>query len=264
MKVLSLFDGISGAKVALDRVGINCTYICSEIDKFATEVSLYHYSDMIRLGNINLVNFEKIGKVDLLIGGPPCQDLSIAKLNRSGLTGKNSSLFFKYLEALNKCNPTWFIMENVASMNNEDKNLISNKLGVNPTMINSSLLTAQSRKRYYWCNFEVDQPTDLGIKLQDILQNGYTDREKSYCLDACYYKGACSNPYHQSGRRQMVYDENKKYRLLTPIECERLQGYPDGYTKHGTKKDISNTQRYKMLGNSFTVPVIEHILRGIK
>lgn len=263
MKVLSLFDGISGARLALQRCKIKHDYICSEIDKFAIDVSRYHCDNSIRIGDVKEVNFNKIGDVDLLIGGPPCQDLSLSKKDRKGLVGKNSSLFFKYIEALNICNPKYFIMENVASMRDSDRDTISSYLGVSPISINSSLFTAQLRNRYYWCNFLVEEPKNLGIKLQDILETGNTDREKSYCIDACYYKGASPSFYHRSNRRQMVI-ECGKYRILTPIECERLQTYPDNYTQLGLNKSISKTQRYKMLGNSFTVSVIEHILRGIK
>lgn len=265
MNVLSLFDGISAANFVLKQLNISCNYFSSEIDKYAEAVSNYHFNQ-IRLGDVTEINFKKLPKIDLLIGGPPCQDLSIAKANRTGLGGEQSSNFLYYSNALDICKPKYFIMENVASMRSIDIETISTLLGVQPILIDSSIVTAQLRKRLYWCNFTVKQPKDLNIKLKDIIQSGTTDREKSYCLDASYYKGPCSKPYFLSGRRQQIL-EKSEYRMLTPIECERLQGFSDNYTKIGKfsteEKNISNTQRYKMLGNSFTVPVIKHLISHI-
>ena len=195
-----------------------------------------------------------------------CQGISISKLNRQNLNDPRSALFFKFVEAIQILKPKYFILENVASMNKETRQTFSQYVGVEPIEIDSTLLTAQSRKRLYGCNFKVEQPQDKNIKLSDIIESGKADRQKAYCLDASYYKGPCSNPYHQSGRRQQIL-EGSAYRMLTPVECERLQGYLDNYSKYGKINNkitvISNTQRYKMLGNSFTVPVIAHILKHL-
>lgn len=269
MNVLSLFDGISAANLALKELNIPCNYISSEIDKYSEAISKYHFNQ-VRLGDIRHIThiFRTLPKIDLLIGGPPCQDLSISKKNRKGLGGEKSALFIYYINALEICKPKYFIMENVASMREIDIENITNLLGVKPININSSLLTAQLRNRLYWCNFPVEQPPDLNIELSSILENGITDRKKSYCIDACYYKGASVDFYHKKGRRQLILDKyHPQYRMLTPIECERLQGFPDDFTKIGKflniEKGISKTQRYKTLGNSFTVPVIKHIISHI-
>lgn len=334
MNVLSLFDGISCGRVALERAGIKVdTYYASEIDKYAIKITQKNYPDTVQLGDVNDIDFTKFtNKIDLLLGGSPCTDLSIAKKNREGLKGKDSSLFWKYAEALNTIKPKWFIFENVASMKKEDKDIITKTLGVEPIMINSALVSAQQRKRLYWTNIPgIQQPKDKHIYLQDILESEYTDRLKSYCIDASYFKGTNLEQYLEKKRRQVVFDkpfkvgqfnsggqgdrvyaiegksvtlsangggrgaktglylipvqydrkneigkelekaiiliasdwrelniEEMYIRKLTPIECERLQTLPDNYTE-----GISNTQRYKCLGNAWTVDVIVHILKHI-
>lgn len=312
MRVISLFDGISCARVALDRAGIPVeVYYASEIDKYAIQISQKNYPDIVQLGNVQDIAPEEpikhwVGDVDLLIGGSPCQDLSIAKKDRKGLDGERSGLFWEYVRILNEVKPKYFILENVASMSKESKDKISEILGVEPIMIDASLVSAQSRKRLFWVGklqsdgtykqVDIPLPDDKGIILKDILENADTDRLKSYCIDASYYKGANWKQYKEKGRRQLVVatlDEGtwaKRYeqirrvygedglaptiptgtgggvipkvfqknmiRKLTPIECERLQGLPDNYTE-----GVSNTQRYKALGNAFNVDVVAHILK---
>lgn len=299
MNVLSLFDGIAGAYQALKNIGLSIeNYYASEIDKYAIQIAKTNHLDIVQLGDINNIDVKNLPSIDLLIGGSPCQDLSIAKNKRKGLVGLKSKLFYKYIDIKNILKPKYFLLENVASMSDESKNLMSKLVGVNPIMINSSLLTAQNRKRFYWTNIKVVQPFDKKIYLQDILEDGFTEKIKSYCLTASYYKCGSLKDYFLKHRRQLVFDKPVKIgfiksdsqgqriydingksvclsansggwghntglyktgnyiRKLTPVECERLQGYPDNYTK-----GISNTQRYKCLGNSFTVPVIAHILR---
>jgi DNA (cytosine-5)-methyltransferase 3A len=246
----------------------------------------------------------------LLIGGSPCQDLSVAKRNGKGLDGNKSGLFFEYLRILNKVKPKYFILENVASMKAIDRDKISKYLfDIEPIKICSSLLTAQMRKRLYWVGslqedgsykkVDIQQPEDKGIVLKDIIESGDTERLKSYCITATYSR-ACPEDYFNHGQRQLIfkkpvrvghfnkggqgdriysvdgksvclsangggrgaktglYEIKELVRKLTPIECERLQGFPDNYSE-----GISNTQRYKALGNSFTVPIIKHILQNI-
>jgi len=299
MKVLSLFDGISCARVALERAGIPVeTYYASEIDKYAIQVSHKNYPDIQNLGSV--VGLDVLPtEIDLLVGGSPCQDLSIAKKDRKGLDGERSGLFWEYVRILKEVEPKYFILENVASMPKEAKDLITKEMGVEPIMIDASLVSAQSRKRLFWTNIpKVTLPEDRGIILKDIIENADTDRLKSYCIDASYYKGANWKQYKEKGRRQLVVatlDEGtwaKRYeqirrvygveglaptiptgtgggvipkihsenqiRKLTPVECERLQGLPDNYTE-----GISNTQRYKCCGNAFNVDVVAHILKFI-
>lgn len=152
MRVLSLFDGISCGRVALERAGIPVEYYyASEIDKYAIKVALKNYPDTIELGDINAIDFKSLaGKIDLIIGGSPCQDLSVAKKNREGLSGKRSGLFWKFVEAVETIQPRFFLLENVASMSKENKDTITKALGVEPILINSSLVSAQQRKRLYW------------------------------------------------------------------------------------------------------------------
>jgi len=196
MKVLSLFDGISCARVALERVGIPVEeYYASEIDNYAIEVSKKNWPEIIYLGCVKNISIEKpacvrptiTGEIDinLLIGGSPCQDLSIAKKNRKGLEGDRSGLFWEYVRILNEIKPKYFILENVASMPKEAKELISKTLGVEPIMINAGLVSAQNRKRLFWVGkindrggyeqIQIDQPEDRGILLKDILQKNVKD-----------------------------------------------------------------------------------------
>jgi len=332
MKVLSLFDGISGAAQALKELGVDCEYYASEVDKYAIQVSKANHPNIIQIGDVNNVKFEDFVGFDLLVAGFPCQDLSVAKRDGKGLEGARSGLFSKCLEALEICKPKYFLFENVNSMKKEWKDKISELLGVEPIMINSALLTAQMRKRLYWTNIpNIQQPEDKGTVLKDIIESVDTERLKSYCITATYSR-ACPEDYFNHGQRQLIFKANngkrvevdllkdfyafrevrteegkrkraefrkltgldstkrgpgdKKFipkndgkanclttglgiegvikikemvRKLTPIECERLQGFPDNYSE-----SVSNSQRYKALGNSFTVPVIKHILSFIK
>ena len=174
MNVLSLFDGISCARVALDRAGIEVNaYMASEIDKNAIKVSNKNYPDIIRVGSV--VGLEVEGQIDLLIGGSPCQDLSIAKKGRKGLDGDRSGLFWEYVRIMKECKPQWFILENVASMPQADRDIITREMGVEPVMFNASLVSAQSRKRLFWTNIPFTLPEDKGILLKDILQSNVDD-----------------------------------------------------------------------------------------
>jgi len=191
MNVLSLFDGISCARVALDRAGIEVNaYMASEIEKNAIKISEKNYPDIIRVGSV--VRLEVEGQVDLLIGGSPCTDLSIAKKDRKGLEGDKSCLFWEFVRIKKECNPQWFILENVASMPKADRDIITREMGVEPVMFNASLVSAQCRKRLFWTNIPFDLPADRGIMLKDILQpDGEVDERmvvkgKAYCLSATY------------------------------------------------------------------------------
>ena len=274
MKILSLFDGISGAYVALQRAGIKIEkYYASEIDKYTVAVSKYNFPNIIRLGDVKNVKAKDLPKIDLLIGGSPCQDLSCANPNGKGLVGKKSGLFYEYLRILKEVRPKYFLLENVASMKKKDKEIIIELLGVEPVMINSALVSAQHRKRLYWTNIPITKlPEDKHIYLKDILEAGDTDREKSYPITATYMN-AIPKDYFEKSQRQLIFItkgmNEKKVRKLTPVECERLQTYPDNFTQYGIFEDgeikeVSNTQRYKMLGNSFTVDVIAWILKHLK
>ena len=168
MNVLSLFDGISCGQIALERAGIKVEkYYASEIKPSAIKCTQTNYPNTIQLGDVTKLDLNKIDKIDLLIGGSPCQDLSIANVinrgNQDGLDGKKSSLFFEYVRILKQLKPKYFLLENVANMKNKDKELISNILGVETIKINSNLVSYQNRSRYYWTN--IPNVTEPKIKI---------------------------------------------------------------------------------------------------
>lgn len=301
MRVLSLFDGCGMAYQALKNMGVTVTsYDACEIDKYAIQVAKKNHPDINHLGDVRLYN--PAYKIDLLIGGSPCQNLSAAG-NGTGLEGAQSGLFYEYARILEETKPDWFVLENVASMSRKNRDIISQTLGVEPVKIDSALVSAQSRKRYYWTNIpNITQPEDRQIYLKDIIEDGVVDRDKSYCVSASFTTTVDLHQYFNKRRMQVVFKpdrigelnscsrgqrvyslEGKSITLsastggwgtlmglyldkscarrLTPVECERLQTLPDNYTQFGAgDKEISRTQRYKMLGNGFTVAVIEHIL----
>ena len=196
MKVLSLFDGISCLRVALGDRPVE--YLASEIDKNAIKIAMKNYPTTKQLGNV--CDISGISDLDLLCGGSPCTDLSIAKKGREGLKGDRSKLFYEYVRILKESKPKWFILENVASMPKKDKDIITEILGVEPVMINAALVSAQNRKRLFWTNIPVvGLPPDRNILLKDILQpDSEVDERmvmkgKSYCLTANYFKATESN-----------------------------------------------------------------------
>jgi site-specific DNA-cytosine methylase len=307
INVMSCFDGISCGRVALQNVRIPVNkYFAFEIDKYSIKISEKNHPDITHLGDIkNWKFFDQLPKIDLLIGGSPCQGFSVAG-DGLNFDDPRSKLFFEFVNILNyqrtKNPKIKFLMENV-TMVPKWRDTISYYLGVEPVEINSSLVSAQNRKRLYWANWKIEQPKDKGIILQDIIEEGFVDREKSYCLDANYWKGGNPFNYFEKSRRQLVFDRpmmigkanginghdilkrvysqfgksptltshtggNQEpkidvneinWRKLTPLECERLQTLPDNYTE-----GVSNTQRYKMLGNGWTVDVITGILEQMR
>jgi len=268
MNVLSLFDGMSCGRIALEKCGFQVDkYFASEIDKYAIKVAKENYPDTIHLGDVRDVwwpeTFDGV-KIDLLIGGSPCQGFSFAG-KQLNFDDPRSKLFWEFVRLLKECKPKYFLLENV-KMKQQSMDVITEALGVEPIFINSSLVSAQNRQRYYWTNIPMDGlPEDKGIKLRDILEDGFVDRDKSHCLDANYFKGGNLKSYFEKHRRQLVFSkdsivvEDMTWRKLTPLECERLQTVPEGYTSC-----VSNTQRYKMLGNGWTVDVVAHIMKGME
>jgi len=276
INVLAPFNGCSGAMLALRANNIPIkTYVSLETDKYANTVSQANWGNTVwQMGDVREFS-EKLYResylekhpFDLLIGGSPCQDVSFAGHQKGLVPGTRSSLFFEYVRLLEQFKPKYFLLENVR-MKQENQDIISEALGVQPIKINSSLLTAQNRVRYYWTNIpQSDLPDDKGVVLQDILEDdGYSaDRDKSFCIDANYFKGGNLKSYFEKHRRQLVFSpeglaaDKPMWRKLLPLEVERLQGMPDNYTAH-----VSNTQRYRMVGNGFTIPVISHLLKGMR
>jgi DNA (cytosine-5)-methyltransferase 3A len=203
MNVLSLFDGLSCGQLALNRACIKYNkYFASEVDKYAIAVTQHNFPKTIQLGDVLQVRDKDLPKIDLLIGGSPCQGFSFAG-KQLNFDDPRSKLFFEFVRLLEECQPKYFLLENV-KMKKEYQDVISNYLGVEPIEINSALISAQNRKRLYWANIPVTQPEDKGILLKDVLEYGEVDRDKSYCIDANYFKGTSVENYKKKARRQLV------------------------------------------------------------
>ena len=318
MNYLSLFNGISCGNLAINRAGLPITnYFSSEIDTYANKITMKNFPNTIQLGSVLDVKAIDLPKIDVLIGGSPCQGFSFAG-KQLNFQDPRSKLFFEFVRLLKECQPKYFLLENV-KMKQGYQDFISDYLECEPIEINSSLVSAQNRKRLYWTNIPVTfLPKDKNIFLKDIifpdaeipcLHNiyggfnetkprlffdksptirtsaggghipslihsekalAYMDRvtangnnhceyghnsniknPKSQCITANFYKGV---PYN-------VLVTEKLIRKFHPIECERLQTLPDNYT---LCDGVSDTQRYKAIGNGWTVDVIAHIFSFIK
>lgn len=265
MNVLSLFDGMSCGQIALNKAGIKYdNYFASEIDEYAIRVTQANYPNTKQLGSITELDGAKLPKIDLLFGGSPCQSFSSAGKGL-GFDGK-SKLFWEYVRVLKETNPTYFLLENVV-MKKEWENIITEALGVKPITINSKVVCGANRPRLYWTNIpNIANIKDAGIKLIDVLENLNFDKapyvENYISNRPVNYKTEKFNTLMAgAGSRTRgigICNDEGWWRKLTPIECERLQTVPDNYTNH-----VSDTQRYKMLGNGWTVDVIAHIFSFI-
>lgn len=273
MNVLSLFDGMSCGQIALNKLGIKYeNYFASEIDKYARQVTQNNYPNTKQIGSVVDVKGADLPQIDLLFGGSPCQSFSVAG-NGKGFDGK-SGLFWEYVRILKETNPKYFMLENVV-MKKEWEQIITNALGVAPVKINSKLVSAQSRPRLYWTNIPIkDRLTDLGITCADVLEDDVDIKYKlseakvNRVLNTKRGKGFFYNKSHEktgtliSGYYKQptdgIYVNLGFERRLTPTECEKLQTVPLNYTDC-----CSDSQRYKMIGNGWTVDVIAHIFKGI-
>ena len=320
INVLSMFNGMNCGRIALERAGILVNkYHSAETDKFANIITQKNYPDTIQLGDVCGVVAKDLPKVDLLLAGSPCQGFSFAG-KQLAFDDPRSALFFEFIRLLRELKPKYFLLENVR-MKKEYLDVITEQVGgIEPILINSKLVSAQNRQRYYWTNIpNVTQPEDRGLVLRDVLED-YTDEvylageklQKNYkggnqlnpdyksqantihdvnkksgtiCAGTHgyangYVTGAWRGRYNKDGsttqklelrrddktnslttvqKDNVVVDQEMNWRKLTPLECERLQTVDDNYTE-----GVSNTQRYKMLGNGWTVDVISHILSNIK
>ena len=331
-KILSVFDGISCAQLAIDAIGIkNYVYYSSEIDKFAEQITLKNFPATKLVGDITKLDStnNEYNEPLLLIGGSPCQNLS-SRGNKKGLQGKKSSLFFEYIRVLNDTKPKYFLLENVGSMSIKNRDIITREIrkvreqslgspharstsafggtsreglneplsgdslsltsggglnGVKCIKINSSKFVPQTRRRYYWTNIPFIEsdlpPQEVNTTVRSLLQERvddkyyYNDHNKTRSFDVNPYnsnpkadlniartlktqsytgRAGVDNCYHTTYQPP----DKTNLRKLTPIEYERLQGIPDNYTF-----GLSDTQRYKTIGNSFTVPVIQWFLKYI-
>lgn len=291
--VLSLFDGISCGQIALNKAGISYgKYYASEIDKHAIKVTQHNFSNTVQLGSINEIKGSDLPKIDLLIGGSPCQSFSNAGL-RNGFDGK-SGLFWEFVRILKETKPTYFLLENVI-MKQEWQDIISEALGVQPIKINSALVSAQNRERLYWANFQIEQPDDKGIKLIDILENTEMinpsairgrrlnqiitldkslkdkqipitqclevrakNQDKSNCLTTVAKDNVLTTM--PIGRHPNAFKNNLPFRYYTTKEYCRLQTVPENYFDGVA----SENQIRKMIGNGWNVDTIVHIFKGIK
>jgi len=273
MNVLGLFDGFSGGQQALEVAKIPIrNYFASEIDKHAIKVTMDNYPNTIQLGSVEFISKALFGsnKIDMVIGGSPCQSFS-SMGDGTGLKGK-SGLFINYVRLVRELRPQYFLLENV-NMKKEWRDIISNYLGVEPIAINSNLVSAQNRDRLYWTNIpNVVQPKDKGILFKHILEDKPFRDLKPFMINkwgdkARIDKGVnwvnnpksnCLTTKNCHSMQYLLNEDRTQMRLLTAIEFERLQTVKEGFTK-----SVSDTERFKMIGNGFTIDVIAHIFSHI-
>ena len=301
INVLSLFDGISCGQLALNRAGIKYdNYYASEIDKNAIKITQHHFSNTIQIGDIKNVKGDGLPKIDLLIGGSPCQGFSFSG-KRLNFDDPRSKLFFEFLRLINEIKPTYWMLENVA-MNIKFQDIITEYLKVEPVKINSSLVSAQNRNRLYWANFKIDQPVDKNINLIDIV-------ETDDIINPGAIRGKYLNKATIIGRRLTErgtrddYNKNipitqclevratntNKSNCLTTVEKDNvlttmpIGRHPGAFNRklpfrYYTLKEycrlqtipedyfdnlVSESTAKKLIGNGWTVDVITHILKNI-
>ena len=293
INVLSLFDGISCGQIALERAGIKYDkYFASEIDKHSIQVTQANYPNTIQIGDVTKVKGAELPKIDLLIGGSPCQGFSQAgkKLN---FDDPRSKLFFEYVRILKETKPKYFLYENVVPKSKEVIEIISDYLGVQPKPLNSNLKSCQDRKRLYWANFEITTPENDGILLKDIVgfaseiptkeetisdikkwtrrefdvSISETGRVRPHRLDlkksGISEVGSLTNPNDKcttitASHAPRTYKTPFEIYELNVNECEQVQGLPINYTNC-----ISERQAKKAIGNGWTVQIIKHIFKGL-
>ena len=298
MNVLSLFDGISCGQVALERVGIKVdNYYASEIKKHAIKITQKHFPNTIQIGDVTKVKYKdgilytengefKVGKIDLLIGGSPCQNFSIARTcmyEIDGLKGDKSKLFYEYLRILKEVNPDYFLLENV-KMKKESYEELNSYLGVKGIPINSELVSFQKRPRIYWSNIpNITIPEDKHINFQD-----YKDTDYDYCSQFKVKRTPSRERMWNNGQSRNnelrscanVTNSDKVFcltrkqdrcpnsgliefddfcRFLTRREIELAQTLPVGYTD-----GLTYGQMQDVCGDGWTVNVIAHIFSFLK
>ncbi len=293
MNVLSLCDGMSGGQIALKELGISVDkYYASEIKKTAIQVTQKNFPNTIQIGDVmNYIKgitsngeyivdgekLDKLGKIDLFLCGSPCKNMSLINIKgKTGIKGEKSSLFFPCVAIMQYVKPTYFLFENVHSMTNADKEEFNKKLQVKPIHINSALVSAQERNRYYWTNIpNVTIPKDRHIFLDDIIDYGQTQREENWTQKKTEFveRKMNSTMYVRVGGKKSLpitargyaawntqfINDNGMLRDLTIDEYRRLQTLPDWYDFDG----LSKTKITDLLGDGWTIEVIEHILQGI-
>lgn len=304
--VLSLFDGMGGGRIALDKLEITPKkYFASEIKKYAIKCATTNYPDIIEIGDVTKVKYEdnKLyndkgevvyeGHIDLLIGGSPCQDFSIANLQNKkndnyityGLNGDKSKLFYEYLRLKKEVAPTYFLLENV-HMRESSEYQLSSYLGVKGLRINSNLVSFQDRKRIYWTNIpNVTIPIDREIDFQDYIDTDVSRLEEAKVNPTPYRIRMWNDGNGKGKQNELIHCDNitnkhkihtltrkqdrspnsgliayKDFcRFLTRRELEDAQTVPHGYTDC-----VSYNQAQDLLGDGWTIDVIAHILQNIK
>jgi len=273
MNVLSLFDGISCGQIALERVGIKVeNYFASEIDKYAIQVTKHNYPDTKHIGDVTDVKGADLPKIDLLVGGSPCQGFSFAG-KQLNFDDPRSKLFFEFVRLLRETKPKYFLLENV-KMKKEHQNTISEYLDLEPIEINSSLLSKQNRRRLYWTNISISQITPADVDFNGYLYrlgHGYIKDEIKFFQK--YPTLAAQSPATKyrivtnlkssrialdTGDLSSIRRGQKLTRSATPEECEEFQTLPIGYTNC-----LSKGERFKCIGNGWTVDIIAHIFKGL-
>lgn len=289
LKVLSLFDGVSVGLQALKESGIEVeVYYASEIDEDCVKISKKNHPEIIHLGDVEGWRDWDLGDIDLLIGGSPCQGFS-SQGKQLNFEDPRSRLFFCFVDILQHYRPRHFMLENVVMPKQEWEDTISRLLGVIPVLIDSALVSAQSRKRLYWANFPINQPEHTGVSLSDIVEDGeewfpasvrgrkinpLTNRRDDFNEDLPYeqylqsidsQKALCLTTVQKDSlltkMPQGLYkqsDVSDSCRNFTITEIERLQGLPDGYTE-----GVSDSARIACIGNAWTVGVISHIFKNM-
>jgi DNA (cytosine-5)-methyltransferase 3A len=276
MNVLSLFDGMSCGQIALDKLGIKVNkYFASEIKKSAIEVTQHNYPNTIQLGDVTKIKSTDLPKIDLLIGGSPCQDFSRANKERKGVDGEKSSLFFEYIRLLEECKPTYFLLENVI-MSDYNYWFICNELNCEPVRLCGSLVSGALRDRLYWTNIppfsydltgrlisQIKQPKDTLTTLQSILDSGYTDKRKHTCLNTKSGTGGKQEYLikrnNTTGMITLIYEDDGTVRTVNQNEMEKLHNIPKGYTSIVNQKKAGD-----LIGDGWTVDIVKHIFKGIK
>lgn len=283
INVVSLFNGMGTLRQAFHNLGVKVDkYYSSEIKTFAIEVQQHHFPDVIQVGDVTKWREWDIdwSKVDFIGSGSPCQDLSTMGKNKGLVKGQNSSLFFVFVEILNHCkslNPNVkFLQENVASARRRDVGIMSRELGVYPVRINSELVSAQKRDRYYWSNIrtrkemfdtftDIPLPQDRNILLKDIITSGSVKEDKHKpLLHRMYYSFGYKDKKSEKAQKYLreredygitIIQEEGYMRIVNKAEMCRLQGFPDDYCDI-----VGLNEAGSLLGDGWTLPIIEHIL----
>ena len=296
MRVLSLFDGISCGMVALERAGVPIErYVAYEIEPNAIKISKKNYPQIEHCGDVTTADFTQYKGFDLLIGGSPCTNWSCSKNHKAKVkkemfinSGEGWELFKQYCRALQETKPRYFLYENNYRMPQNIMDNITLELGVEPIMIDSALVSAQRRKRLYWTNIpNIAQPNDKGLFIKDIFEfdERLIKQDKRILETAVatenYVKYDLLHKGHYSQAYRLFYLDGKSptiprcrtetkcnilldkkdystYKVISPVEAERLQTLPDNYTE-----GVPKTRRFEAIGNGWTVDVIAHILKGL-